>query len=675
MRYLLTILFAFSVANFGLAQEKNAGIKVENFDKSIRVQDNLYEHVNGTWLKKTKIPDDKTNYGAFSALADQSQQRIRQIIELAAKSGAAPGTNEQKIGDFYKSIMDEEAIEKRGIAPIKSHLDRIDSLDSHEKVFEAFGFFNRYGVDVPVGVFVMQDMKDSERYMAQVAQGGTSLPDRDYYLKDDERTKAVQSAFTKYIATIWDAAEFKDSESVAKLILDLETQIAEKHLSRVEMRNVLARYNKFDLDKLGSTYSNLPFIPLLKEAGLGDIKELNVMTPKFIDSFDEMFEKVSVADWKQYLRYKVLDAASAFLPKKFEDASFELYQKTLGGVKEKKARWKTAVDTISGRRGKGVLGEAVAETYVKKYFPEEAKVKMDKLVDNLIKAFDTSIDELEWMSDETKKQAKKKLSMFTSKVGYPKKWMDYSALKVQPDDLFGNLLRSREVEYNRMIKKLNQSVDREEWGMTPQTVNAYYNPMKNEIVFPAAILQPPFFDMEGPDALNYGGIGAVIGHEISHGFDDQGSQFDGSGNMKNWWTAEDRAAFKALADRLVAQYGEYEPLPGKKVNGKLTLGENIADLSGLSIAYKAFKISRKGKEPKEYLGWNEDQLFFVGWSRVWARKYREAEMIRRLLTDSHSPSAYRANGPVMNIDAFYEAFNVKEGDRLFKPRAERIRIW
>ena len=377
---------------------------------------------------------------------------------------------------------------------------------------------------------------------------------------------------------------------------------------------------------------------------------------------------------KAYLKFKLINAYEPYLSEPFVEAAFQLFKKELAGVEEQKPRWERGVALVAGRGGFGALGDAVGKLYVQRHFKPEAKAKMDQLVQNLLKAFGDSIGDLTWMGDETKAKAREKLSKIRTKIGYTKKWRSYEALKVDSQDLIGNVMRSNEIEFRRGIEKLGQPIDREEWGMTPQTVNAYYNPTKNEIVFPAAILQPPFFDVESPTPLNYGGIGAVIGHEISHAFDDQGSQYDGDGNLNNWWTEDDEKTFKELTEKLIAQYGEYQPLPGKNVNGKFTLGENIADLSGLTIAYKA--MGYEGLDPAvKVADWTPNQLFFVGWSRVWKRKYREAEMVKRLLTDPHSPSRYRANGPVMNIDAFYEVFEVKEGDALYKPESDRIKIW
>jgi predicted metalloendopeptidase len=443
------------------------------------------------------------------------------------------------------------------------------------------------------------------------------------------------------------------------------------------MRNAEKRYNLFKISDLGQIGANTNWADFLDAAGVADIEEINVMTPDFFRALDSIIADTSVDTWKRYLRFHLIDSYAQMLSEDFVNAHFEFHDKTLAGIPEQKPRWKEGVAVVAGEGagGFGALGEVVGRLYVEKYFPPENKARMDALVKNLLRAYSESIDELEWMTADTKARAHEKLAKIDTKIGYTDKWRDYSGLDVSADDLFGNIRNSNAVEYKRMIDKLGQPIDRTEWGMTPQTVNAYYNPTKNEIVFPAAILQPPFFNVDADDAVNYGGIGAVIGHEISHGFDDQGSKFDADGNLKSWWTPEDRAAFEALTKRLVDQYSEYEPMPGKNVNGQLTLGENIADLSGLSIAFKAYKLSLGGKPAPEIAGWTGDQRFFLGWSQVWRRKYRDAEMVKRLLTDPHSPSWYRANGPVTNIDAFYSAFDVKPGDALFKPVEERIRIW
>ncbi len=674
MKPFLTLLSLLSICGFCLAQDLDSA----NFDKSIRPQDDLFRYVNGTWLKKTEIPSDKSNYGSFSVLADLSLERVKKIMERTSSKPQAPGTEEQKVGDFYKSFMDVDRVNQLGIAPLQPELNTIRSLRTKQEIINHFAHLTKIGVGTPVGSFVTVDSKDSERYLFAVIQSGTSLPDRDYYLNDEEKSVSARAALVAYITRLFELVNAEGAEDIAKSIVELETKLAEAQWPRTELRDAEKRYNKFLVselpEKLGSEFSWSQFLNAL---GRSDITEINVMTPSFFESFDKIFAETDEAVWLHYMEFQLIDSYAKYLSEDFVNARFELYGKELAGIPEQKPRWKQAVEAASGSGAGsfGTLGEVVGRVYVKEHFKPEAKKQMEELVANLLKSFGNSVDELEWMTDTTKEMAKEKLEKITTKIGYPAKWRDYSSLQIRPDDLLGNMLRSNIVEYDRNANKLGQPVDKQEWGMTPQTVNAYYNPTKNEIVFPAAILQPPFFDPDATMALNYGGIGAVIGHEISHAFDDQGSRYDGDGNLKNWWTDEDRAAFKSLADKLIAQYEGYEPLPGEKVNGELTLGENIADLSGLAIAFKALQIAKDGKEPAKVAGWTADQVFFVGWSRVWRRKYRESEMIKRLLTDPHSPSEFRANGPVMNIDAFYKAFELKEGDKLYKPDSERIRIW
>ncbi len=645
-------------------------------DTSVRVQDDLYLHVNGNWLKNTEIPADKSNYGSFIKLDDLSRERIREIVERAAAEQAAAGTDTQKVGDFYKSYLDTEKIASLDYQPLEAELKRIAALKSHADVAGYFGYCGRIGVQSPMALFVGVDEKDSTRYLTTVVQSGTTLPDRDYYLKDEEKYVATRQALVAYVDKLFGLIN-DSTENPGEKLLALEKQIAEIQWPRVELRDALKTYNKFEVAVFEKQAPDLQWARYLEGANTPQISEFNVMTPSYFEKFSPLFSGVDVDSWKLYLRYKLLDAYAEYLSPAFDEAHFELHGKTLAGIQQQLPRWKRAVEAISGKGAGdfGALGDVVGRLYVAENFKPEAKARMDQLVKNLLKAFGESINELAWMTDETKVKAQEKLAKITTKIGYPDQWRDYAGLEIESDDLVGNIMRSAQFEYERMVKKLGQPVDRLEWGMTPQTVNAYYNPTLNEIVFPAAILQPPFFSVDAPDALNYGGIGAVIGHEISHAFDDQGSRYDGEGNLNNWWTDADRKAFEELTQRLIAQYSEYEPLPGKKVKGDFTLGENIADLSGLSVAYKAFQLSKNGSEPEKVAGYTSNQLFFVGWSRVWQRKYREDEMIRRLLIDPHSPSQYRANGPVTNIDAFYDAFEVKEGDLLYKPVSERIRIW
>lgn len=652
-----------------------AGIDRQTFDTEVRIQDDLYRYVNGSWLQTMEIPSDKSNYGAFTALADISQKRIREIIEQAAESENEPGSEADKIGKFYNSFMAVDHINSLGVKPLLPELEKIDGIENLEQMLHHFGYLQTIGVGTPAGVFVSVDNKDSTRYLTSAIQSGTTLPDRDYYLVDEPKNQDAREELVLYINKLFELANLENAPG--QQILELETRLAEAQWSRVQLRDANARYNKYEVADLKQLTGDMNWQALLAPMGLEEISEINIMTPSYFESLSKILGETSLETWKTYAQFKLLDGYATALSEPFVDAHFRMHQQVLGGVQEQQQRWKRAVNATAGAGAGdfGVLGEAVGKLYVAEYFKPEAKARMEELVGNLLKAYQHSINDLSWMTDETKVKAQEKLSKFTTKIGYPNKWRDYSKLEIQEDDLVGNLMSSAKVEHQRMVDKLGEPVDKEEWGMTPQTVNAYYNPTKNEIVFPAAILQPPFFNPAADDAVNYGGIGAVIGHEISHGFDDQGSKYDGDGNLNNWWTDDDAAAFKSLTDRLVAQYEEYEPLPNKRVNGNLTLGENIADLSGLTIAFKAYKLSLEGEPSPEIAGWSGEQRFFVGWSQVWRRKYQDAEMIKRLLIDPHSPSAYRANGPVTNIDAFYEAFELKPGDKLYKPEEERIQIW
>ena len=663
---LMTLVLANSPA---WTQTLSSGIDPGTFDKTVRIQDDFYNAVNGSWLRDTEIPADKSNYGSFTVLADLSEERLKAIIDTAAASENEKGSKAQKVGDLYQSFMDEDHINQLGIQPIEDEMAIIHSIQSHDDLVKYFGYAQVRGVGTPIGMFIDQDDKDSSRYIVQFIQSGTSLPDRDYYLEDDEKYKAAQEALKLYVTKLFELYGL-NSAGAAEQIYEIEFGLAKLQWERTELRDAEKRYNKFSQEQLAELTPEFDWNTFLTKARIDQPSDVIVMTPSFFEGLGKMLRETPVEAWKRYLQFNLIDAAAPYLPNDFSDAHFEFHSKALAGIPEQKPRWKRAVETVEM-----ALGEVVGELYVQQHFPPEAKARMEDLVANLIKAFDISIDELAWMTDETKARAKEKLAKFTVKIGYPDEWKDYSMLDIQADDLVGNLKRSLEVEYQREVDKLGQPIDRNEWGMTPQTINAYYNPSMNEIVFPAAILQPPFFNMEADDAVNYGGIGAVIGHEISHGFDDQGSKYDGDGNLNSWWNAKDRQAFEQLTARLVEQYNEYTPLPGKNVNGQLTLGENIADLSGLAIAHKAYRISLGDEEPAVIDGWTGDQRFFLGWSQVWRRKYRDAEMIRRLLTDPHAPSWYRANGPIINIDAFYEAFGVQTSDQLYRAPEERIKIW
>ncbi|MGQ5524976.1 M13 family metallopeptidase [Chitinimonas sp. PSY-7] len=647
-----------------------SGINKDNFDPQVRIQDDLYTAVNGGWMQRTEIPADKTSWGAFHQLRDLSEQRVHGIIESAA--GNATDPKSKQIADLYASFMNEAEIEKQSLSPIKPLLTEIEQIKQHGDLTKQFGALQLLGLNLPIRLDVRVDAKDSNRYLLHVLQGGLGLPDRDYYLEKDERFAKARDAYMAYLGkllvlsgTTEDVAGQK-----AQAIVVLESKLARIQWSVVENRDPQKTYNKYDLARLKKLTPGVDFKSLLVAAEASSINEINVSQPSYQQALAKLVTATDIAVWRDYLRIRAIDRFAPMLPEPFVKAHFNFHEAAIAGAKEQRPRWKRGVEFVESQ-----VTESVGQFYVAQYFPPESKQKMEVLVSNLLKAYAQSIDNLTWMSPATKAAAHDKLGRYTVKIGYPSKWRDYSGLAVKANDLIGNTIRGAQFEYRFDLARLNKPVDREEWCMPPQMVNAYYNPSKNEIVFPAAILQPPFFDANADDAINYGGIGAVIGHEISHGFDDQGSQYDGHGNMKNWWQKEDQQAFRSLTEQLVAQYNQYEPIAGRFVNGQLTLGENIADLSGLQIAYKAYQLSLGGKPAESIDGFTGDQRFFIGFAQIWRNKTRDARALQLLTIDPHSPAQYRPVGAVVNSDAFMAAFGVQPGDGMFKPEKERIRIW
>lgn len=669
---------AVALANPALAQPAAAaaskpqlgawGVDVQGMDLSVKPGDDFYKFVNGQWDAKTEIPADRSSWGGFAVLRDLSDQRTRAIIEDSAKQNAPAGTVAQKVGDFYASFMDEAAIEARGMDPVKPMLAKIDGLTSRDDLARALAENVKLGLGSPVEIGVELDLKDNSKYGVYLGQGGLGIPNRDYYLVDNDRFKATRVKYKTYIAETLKLAGFANAEARAEAIYALEEKIAKGHWTSAESRQIDKLYNPVATAALDKEYAGLGWSTYLQTVGLAGQPQVIVTQPSAIRAALTLVANEPMDVWKDYLRFHTVKAASPMLSKAFVDLNFGWAQ-TLSGTPKLKDRWKRGVDLVNG-----TMGEAVGEIYVARYFPPEAKAKADELVRNLIKAMDARLANLAWMAPETKVKARAKLAAFTPKIGYPSKWRDYSALKVERGDLWGNVMRATEFEYQRQLGKIGKPVDRSEWFMTPQTVNAYANPLMNEIVFPAAILQPPFFDPKADDAVNYGAIGAVIGHEISHHFDDQGRKFDMNGNLSDWWTKEDVARFDALAKRVVDQYGSYEPLPGKKVNGELTLGENIADLAGVTIAYDAYKMSLKGKKATKLGGYTPDQRFFLGFGQVWRNKYREPVLLQQLTTDPHTPGHFRPY-VVRNIDAWYSSFGVKPGEKFYLKPEDRAHIW
>ncbi len=650
--------------------DPGSGLDTTGFDTAVRPQDDLFRHVNGGWLQRTAIPADKSSYGTVTALRDLSDERVRAIVDELATHRHAPGSIEQKVGSFYASYLDTDTIDHAGLAPIRPVLAAIDAIRS-PKAFATWQGRMQGQIDLPVSLLVLPDFKEPTTNRALTWQGGLGLPDRDYLLKLDEpRFAKAREAYVAYLTTLGTLAGLPQPDAAAKTVLALETRIAELHWNKVDNRDPVKIHHPMTPAALAASAPGFDWAAFLAAARLGGIDRLSVSQPSTTTGVAKLYAEVPLADWKLYFKLHCLDAAAPVLPRAFREARFAFRGTALTGATAELPRWQQGIAALNGG-----LGEAVGRLYVARHFPADHKARMQTLVANLLAAYRESIDQVTWMTPATRAQAQDKLAKYATKIGYPDHWLDYGRLGVRDRDALGNLQRAARFEWERQAAKAGRPVDRSEWHMTPQTVNAYYSPLQNEIVFPAAILQPPLFDMAADDATNYGAIGAVIGHEISHGFDDQGSRFDGDGVLRNWWTDADRSAFEAVTARLVTQFEGYEPLPGKPLNGKLTLGENIADLSGLQIAYKAWQRSLGGRPAAEIGGVSGAQRFFMGWAQAWRNKTRDERAMQLLTIDPHSPPEFRANGAAVNHDGFHDAFGTKPGDRMFKAPEERIRIW
>ncbi len=645
------------------------GIDMAAMKTSVKPGDNFFEYVNGTWLDATEIPADKSSYGAFTMLRDLSSERVRDIIEAASAKNAAKGTEEQKIGDFYAAFMDLDAIEAKGLAPVEADIAAIRSAASHADVARLMGD-PALGINSPVAGWVDVDVKDIENYIFYMTQSGLGMPNRNYYLDEGESEDEKRAAYVDFLTTMLSEAGVDDPRSRAAAVMAMETEMAKVHWTPEKRRNRSLTYNKMTVDEIIAFAPGFPWNDMLGSSGLDDQNTFIVRETDALQGLAKIFGETPVEVWQDYMIAHYMSGMAAYLPKRIDDASFAFYGTALRGTEEQRERWKRAVSAIDNS-----MGEIVGKVYVEKHFPADSKVQMLDLVENLRAVFKDGIDNLEWMDDATKVEAQDKLKKFNPKIGYPDKWTDYSDLSVDRTDLIGTVKSSNVWSWNDMIGQLGGPIDRDEWGMNPQTVNAYYRPSLNEIVFPAAILQAPFFDPNADPAVNYGGIGAVIGHEMGHGFDDQGRKTDGNGEQRDWWTEEDGKAFEALSAELAAQYSEFEPVPGVNLNGRLTLGENIGDLTGITMAYAAYKKSLGGEEAPIIDGLTGDQRFFLAYGQIWKRKFREDALINQVKTGPHSPGEYRANGIVRNFDAWYEAFDVQPGDALYLPPEKRVKIW
>jgi len=659
---------------FDQSQIKTALISLNNadLDTAIAACTDLNGFVNSKWLKANPVPNDQTTWGSFEILRERSLEVQHALVQQAAASQAKAGTVEAKIGDIWKTGSDEAKIEAAGITPLQPQLDKIAALNDTAAITQYLRDSQAVGQGVLFSLFANADYKDSANVIAYVGQGGLGLPEKGYYF-DDSQAK-IRDAYVAYIAQVLtlSGVDAEQAKTQAKAVMDFETRLAKASMSRIEMRDPAKRYNPVsaaDADKLTPNFSWTALFDTLKVPAA---QKFSMAQPAFFGEVDKMLADVPAATWQAYLRFHTIDDAAPYLSSAFEKANFDFYSTTLRGQKEMQPRWKRVLESVNG-----AIGEGLGQMYVDAVFPADSKVQMQHLVENLSVALKARLEKLEWMSEDTRKKALEKWASFTPKIGYPDKWRDWSGLETNGDSYLGNMQAARTFNYRYMLNKIGKPVDKTEWGMTPQTVNAYYNATKNEIVFPAAILQAPFFDAKADPALNYGGIGAVIGHEMMHGYDDSGSQFAANGNFDNWWTDSDRAAFTQRTDQLVAQFDGYESLPGVNVKGKLTLGENIGDLGGLTVAYDALQMALK-EDPKanvEVDGYSQDQRFFMNWATVWRRNFNEGELRVRLNTDPHAPANFRANGAPSNMPAYAQAFECKAGDAMVRADDKRVVIW
>ena len=646
---------------------EKAGLDLSHQDQGFRPQDDMYRHFNGTWLKNAVIASDRASDGAFTALHVEAEARVREIIETASGSDEA-----KKLSDIYASFMDATSVQAKGAQPIQENLAAVDTIKDLNDFITVLAKLEALGVSGVFGTFIYADMKDASTNILYMQQGGISLPDEAYYR--EEQYQEIRTAYVEHVAKMFELAEVAPAKELAEKVLALETSIASHHWDQVKDRDATLTYNKLTRSQVKALMPSFDWDLYLQQGQIPTIvlDSVIVQQPSFFEGLDSILKNFDANSWKAWLKWQIISGAAPYLSSEFVDQNFAFYGKTLSGTPELRERWKRAVSLIEGS-----LGEAVGKVYVEKYFPAEAKKRMEELVANLIQAYEVSIKQLPWMGPETKVKALEKLGKFRTKIGYPDKWRDYSELKTTPDDLYGNVGRIVKFQRDFELAKIGKPVDREEWHMAPQTVNAYYNPVMNEIVFPAAILQPPFFGLTHDDAVNYGAIGAVIGHEIGHGFDDQGSKYDGDGALTDWWNEQDRAAFEERTKALISQYDALAPeeAPDVTVNGALTIGENIGDLGGLTIGYKAYQISLAGKPAPVIDGLTGQQRFFMSWAQVWRTKVRPEEMRRRIATDPHSPAEFRCNQILKNFTPFYDAFNLSPTDGLWLDKKARVEIW
>ncbi len=650
------------------------GFDIAAMDKTVKPGDNFFHYTGGTWMKNTPIPADRSRWGSFNMLGAKSEEDVKNLVEDVARRSNKPGSIEQKVADYYSSYLDTAKIDQLGLKPFEADLAAIAAINTHEDFARVIGAPGM-PANSPIGLFIGLDEKDPDRYALNVVQAGLGMPDRDYYLKADAKFAETRTAYKAYVAQILGMVNYANAGAAADAIMALETKIAEIHWPIEKLRDRDANYNAKNRASLKAFAPEFPWDEILTAGGLGAQDHFIVGSPEAVANLAKLFRETPVETWRAYQTFHYVNAQADIMPTAFDDASFAFNGKQLTGQPQKRDRWKRATIALSGAAFLAPMGEAVGQIYVKKHFTPQAKAEMKKLVDNLLQAYRERIQTLEWMSPETRQVAMRKAQTVRVKIGYPDRWRDYSNLEIKSGDAYGNRKRAGIWDYNRQVARINQKTDKDEWGMAPQTVNAYYNPVWNEIVFPAAILQAPFFDVKADAAVNYGAIGGVIGHEMGHGYDDQGAKSDENGVLRSWWKKEDEDRFAVKVKALASQYSQFEPLPGVKVNGDFTSGENIGDLGGVAVGLHAYKLSLKGKPAPVLDGFTPEQRFFLGWCQVWRSNIREAALRNQVTADVHSPAEYRCNGVVRNVDEWYTAFDVKPGDKLYLKPEDRVRIW
>jgi len=645
------------------------GVDLANMDQDVRPQDDFFRFVNGGWMERTEIPSDRARYGSFDELREQAEKDLRVLVEEVSEAeGVEAGSPEQMIRDFYISFMDEERLEALGLEPLESLLSQVASIEDRDDLTSILARLPSYGVSGPFSFYVRQDARNSDQYISYLSQSGLGLPDRDYYL--DEGNEDIREAYVAHMVEMFELMGHEQPQQAAESIMALESELAEHHWTRVENRDPVATYNRKELEELEALAPGMDWPQFLSSVGVDDVDAVVVRQPDYLTAADRLLADYPISQWQDYLQWRVLSRYAQYLSSDFADARFDFSGRTLQGLEAQEPRWERAIQTLNN-----VVGFQLGKLYVDRHYDDEASERMAEMVDNLMQAFEQTLEESPWMSPETRDEALAKLEGFNTKIGYPDEWRSYEGLEVDPQDLLGNVMRSRAYEYERMLDRLGEEVDRDEWFMTPQTVNAYYSPSMTEIVFPAAILQPPFFDVNADDAINYGAIGAVIGHEISHGFDDSGRQVDGDGNLRDWWSEGSESEFQSRSQVLVDQFDVQEPLEGVTINGRATLGENIADHGGLRVAWRAYQLSLDGEPAPEIEGFSGDQRFFLGWGQIWRIQFRDEALRQHLQTRPHSPGEFRVNTTLPNIPGFYEAFDVSPGDAMYLPEEERADIW